>query len=59
MYVCGVWAAFNHYSSRYYAALDAPPSPSSSGGWFDDQRASVGNVNSEGELIGPVAESPW
>lgn len=52
--------ALNHYSSRYYANCDAScQAETDSSGWFDDQLATVGNVNSEGETIGPIAESPW
>ena len=48
--------ALNHYSSRYYADC---PAVEPSEGWFDDQLASVSNVNFQGHVIGPVAESSW
>jgi beta-glucosidase len=52
--------ALNHYSSRYYADCNAScQAAATSAGWFDDQNAIVSNVNSDGEAIGPVAESSW
>jgi beta-glucosidase len=55
--VIGSWDIFflNHYTTQYYFNATV----NSTDGWFGDQGAASTPYNTQGDLIGQQAQSPW